>query len=113
MSIRSLTEGSRQRVARMAPQHPPCFGSQAAWVEWLGWALEADDQTVQVLVRERADGVPTKKARVFNRDINFCADCVRNQVRTRMEQSGRCRPDWLRNFEDIEAAAAALEVAPC
>ncbi len=78
---------ARQRVIEIAPQHPPCFGGQEAW---LGWLIEADlsaDENTRVTV-------PGKVG--FNMAINFCIDCVGGIEKRRIQAEGRCKPDFLR-----------------
>jgi hypothetical protein len=77
----------------MPPGFPPCFGSRAAWVEYL--------ETATLETRQRhADG-PLRFddfGTRLNEDFDFCADCTENHRQQRLRE-GLCVP---MNFADME-----------
>lgn len=87
-------------IEATAPERPPCFDSDAAWIDWLvGAHLSGEKILRRVDVgRTRAD---RRAGRPGNREtwfeilptdrIDFCADCTASR-RGRMEAAGRCHP---------------------
>jgi len=87
---------SLERAERLAPEQPPCFDSRREWVEYLAWAIQANEVDVVVLLR------PPGVRFAFNRCVNFCADCT-GRRRDAMLDAGRCDPQWLLREPDWAA----------
>jgi ribosomal protein L37E len=78
-------------MANLAPRHPPCFGSQEHWVDWLAEAHLAAEGGINPL---RSPRHSRAGRRTFDRRMDFCADCSLPHQRA-MEQADRCVPYWL------------------
>lgn len=87
-----------ERASELAPQAPPCFSSQDAWVDFVAQAAESVDDAVNPIKVVR---IGNKQERIFNPLFAFCADCMEGH-RVKMRAQDRCRPNWLAPL--VEAA---------
>lgn len=82
----------------IAPQCPPCFKGEEAWLDWL----------VQDAAEVNRPGRPespihfSRDGFVFNRRLDYCQDCTKTH-HMEMKSRGRCKPLALLTPEEVAA----------